>query len=75
MSAILVATLVGTYLDLYFVGKGYYSFPHRPMPAVFSIHVFYTLIGVPIISGGFLYLCSKMKILQRVLLIFLLSLF
>lgn len=50
-----LASLLGTYLDLYFVGKGLYQFPHRPLPEIFSIHIIFTLIGLPILTMLFLY--------------------
>ncbi|KDE47303.1 hypothetical protein DI43_09600 [Geobacillus sp. CAMR12739] len=40
MASALLASWAGTYLDLYFVGKGLYTFPKRPFPSVFSIDIF-----------------------------------
>ena len=34
---VFLAILLGTYLDLYFVGKKMYMFPMRPFPEVFSL--------------------------------------
>ncbi|MGE6259735.1 CBO0543 family protein [Heyndrickxia sporothermodurans] len=73
--AILLASLVGTYLDLYFIGKGYYSFPKRPFPNIFSINILFTLIGLPLLISGFLYLCNVIKLWLKVWVIIILSLF
>ncbi|TMV49169.1 hypothetical protein FE783_15955 [Paenibacillus mesophilus] len=51
----MLASLLGTYLDLYFVGKGMYQFPHRLLPEIFSIHILFTLIGLPLLTMIFLY--------------------
>ncbi|WP_281177274.1 CBO0543 family protein [Peribacillus loiseleuriae] len=61
LPSILLASLLGTYLDLYFIGKGFYSFPIRPMSTVFSINIAFTLIGLPLLIGVFLYACNKMN--------------
>jgi hypothetical protein len=53
-----LASLLGTYLDLYFVGNGLYQFPHRLLPDIFSIHIGFTLIGLPILTMIFLYCLS-----------------
>nr|WP_282434270.1 CBO0543 family protein [Bacillus sp. DNRA2] len=47
LSTILFGSLVATYLDLYFVGHGLYSFPMRPFPEIFSINILFTLIVLP----------------------------
>jgi hypothetical protein len=49
-----LASLLGTYLDLYFVGKQVYQFPMRPFPSVFSINIAFTLVGLPIFVLFFL---------------------
>ncbi|MFJ5624049.1 CBO0543 family protein [Peribacillus loiseleuriae] len=61
LPSILLASLLGTYLDLYFIGKGFYCFPIRPMSTVFSINIAFTLIGLPLLIGVFLYACNKMN--------------
>ncbi|WP_338112629.1 CBO0543 family protein [Paenibacillus dendritiformis] len=53
--------MLGTYLDLYFVGKGLYHFPHRLLPEIFSIHIVFTLIGLPILTMVFLYSLSQVN--------------
>lgn len=47
LSTILFGSLVATYLDLYFVGLGMYSFPVRPFPGIFTINILFTLIVLP----------------------------
>ncbi|CAH0120834.1 CBO0543 family protein [Paenibacillus sp. CECT 9249] len=54
-----LASLVGTYLDLYFVGKGLYHFPHRLLPEIFPIHIVFTLIVLPLFTIVFLYCLSQ----------------
>lgn len=62
---VLVATLIGTYLDLYFVGKGLYSFPARPFSDSFTIHVGFTLIGLPLMVIVFLLICQKLNVIGK----------
>lgn len=45
-----LASLIGTFLDLYMVGKGYYQFPFRPFPEIFSINIGFTLIVLPFMT-------------------------
>lgn len=71
--AILFATLLGTYLDLLFVGKKLYEFPIRPFSEIFSINIAFTLIILPILTGVFLYLCDKMPKWNRLVFILFLS--
>ena len=61
LPSILFASLLGTYLDLYFVGKQFYEFPVRPFPDVFSINIAFTLIILPLLIWLFLYLADKMS--------------
>ncbi|WP_453996600.1 CBO0543 family protein [Bacillus nitroreducens] len=56
---LLLGILIGTYLDLYYVGKGLYSFPKRPFPEIFPVHVGFTLVGLPLM------LCVSLLISQR----------
>lgn len=73
--AIILASLLGTYLDLYFVGKGLYSFPIRPLPAIFSINITFTLVALPFLTAVFLIVCNRLKFWKQIILIILLSLF
>jgi hypothetical protein len=61
----LFASLLGTYLDLYFVGKKLYGFPVRPFPEIFSINIAFTLIGLPVITGIFLSFAKRMERWKR----------
>jgi hypothetical protein len=47
LAILLLASLIGTYLDLYFVGKGYYQFPQRLLPDIFPINIVFTLFILP----------------------------
>lgn len=47
LSILLLASLMGTYLDLYFVGKGFYVFPQRLLPDIFTINIVFTLFILP----------------------------
>ncbi|MFD0713547.1 CBO0543 family protein [Paenibacillus sp. GCM10027626] len=69
-----LASLLGTYSDLYFVGKGLYHFPHRLLPDIFSIHIVFTLIGLPILTMVVLYCLSQVNKWWRAGLILLVSL-
>ena len=73
LPAILFAALLGTYLDLYFVGKDLYAFPVRPFPEVFSINILFTLLILPLLTWFFLYLADKMARWKRLIFILLLS--
>ncbi len=72
---ILYASLLGTYLDLYFVGKHVYEFPIRPFPEVFSINIAFTLFILPLTIWAFLFLVDKMLIWSRLVFILILSIF
>ncbi|WP_304625746.1 CBO0543 family protein [Sporosarcina sp. JAI121] len=49
LPSVLLASLLGTYLDLYFVGKRLYEFPVRPFAEIFSINIAFTLIVLPLL--------------------------
>ncbi|WP_244440987.1 CBO0543 family protein [Neobacillus jeddahensis] len=50
---------MGTYLDLYFVGKQFYQFPHRPFPEIFSINIAFTLVGLPVLIFVYLWCITQ----------------
>lgn len=50
----LLAALLGTYLDLLFVGRSLYHFPNRPFEGVFSINILFTLLILPVSMMNFL---------------------
>lgn len=72
---ILLATLLGTYLDLFFVGKGQYSFPMRPLPEIFSINIAFTLISLPLLVYFILLLCRTFPVWKKAVVITVISLF
>lgn len=74
LSTILVASLLGTYLDLFFVGKGIYAFPQRLMPNIFQINIVFTLLGLPILVCIFLIFCNLLRSWQKVWFILIISL-
>ncbi|WP_420798555.1 CBO0543 family protein [Paenibacillus dendritiformis] len=45
--------------------KGLYHFPHRLLPEIFSIHIVFTLIGLPILTMVFLYSLSQVNRLGK----------
>ncbi|EKN65290.1 hypothetical protein BABA_20881 [Neobacillus bataviensis LMG 21833] len=57
----MLASLLGTYLDLYFVGKDLYQFPMRPFPEIFSINIAFTLVGLPLLVLIFLRTVSQVN--------------
>ncbi|WP_346729039.1 CBO0543 family protein [Lederbergia citrea] len=72
-STILIASLLGTYLDLYFVGKNMYEFPIRPFSTIFSINIAFTMVGLPLLTWMFLFLMNRLNRWKRLVLIFTLS--
>lgn len=72
--ALLLASLIGTYLDLVFVGIGMYSFPKRIFPEVFSINIVFTLIGLPLFVSIFLLLMNRLNVWKKAVLILVVSL-
>jgi hypothetical protein len=61
----LLASLIGTYLDLYFVGKGLYSFPRRLFPDIFTINIGFTLIVLPLFTFILLFIMNIITSLKR----------
>ncbi|KAA9014613.1 hypothetical protein F4V44_23350 [Niallia endozanthoxylica] len=68
------ASLIGTYLDLYFVGKGMYEFPSRPLPELFAINIGFTLVGLPASVILLLYFLSRLNKWGKLTVILLVSL-
>ena len=75
LTAMILASLIGTYLDLLFVGAGMYSFPKRFMPAVFPIHILFTLCILPLCSFIFLFISRRLLLFHRSLFLLICSLF
>ncbi|WP_462411785.1 CBO0543 family protein [Neobacillus sp. Marseille-QA0830] len=61
LSTALMAILLGTYLDLYYVGKGLYYFPYRPFPEIFPINILFNLLILPVFIIIFLFLTSQIN--------------
>ncbi|MBT2706831.1 hypothetical protein J7I91_02775 [Pseudomonas sp. ISL-84] len=70
----LLASLLGTYLDLYYVGKELYDFPIRPLPSIFTINIGFTLLVLPITMILLLKIMQRCKSWLRVLLVLFISL-
>lgn len=73
LPAILLAMLLATYLDLFFVGKQLYEFPVRPFPDVFSINIGFTVFILPLFMWLFLDLADKMSRWSRLVFTLLIS--
>ncbi|MGX6444249.1 CBO0543 family protein [Neobacillus sp. K501] len=58
---VLLAALLGTYLDLYLVGTKMYMFPVRPIPEVFSINIAFNLAALPIMIFVYLHLMNQVN--------------
>lgn len=74
LPCMLLSSLLGTYLDLYFTGIGIYSFPKRLLPDIFSIHIGFTLFILPALTACFLLISNRINIAQKICFILLLSL-
>lgn len=61
----LLACVIGTYLDLYFVGKGFYSFPSRLFPDTFNINIVFTLGILPLFTFLLILAMKKMSPFTR----------
>ena len=61
LPVLLFSSLYGTYLDLYFVGKGLYSFPMRPLSDIFTINMAFTLIGLPLLTIFVIFIYRKVN--------------
>ena len=71
---VFLAILLGTSLDLYFVGKKMYMFPIRPFPEVFSFNIGFTFVALPILVLVYLNMMNRVSKWGRVGIILLLSL-
>jgi hypothetical protein len=69
----LFASLVGTYLDLIFVGKGMYHFPARLFPEIFTINIVFTLVILPLFTILFLLVVKKIQPFPRFIMILFIS--
>jgi hypothetical protein len=72
--AVVLASLIGTYLDLYLVGINMYRFPIRPFPEIFSINIAFTLGALPILMVLYLKMMTLVNRWGRLGIVFFLSL-
>jgi hypothetical protein len=70
----LVATLLGTILDLYFVERKFYQFPLRPLPDIFSFNIVYTFVVLPVFVLFYLRIMDQVNKWGKVGIILFLSL-
>ncbi|WP_052659421.1 CBO0543 family protein [Bacillus alveayuensis] len=75
IATVLLASLLGTYLDLLLVHSGFYTFPKRLFPKLFSINILFTLVILPIITTSFLMVMSKIHPFVRPLLLLIIGIF
>ncbi|MCM3724091.1 hypothetical protein M3226_00030 [Neobacillus cucumis] len=50
LGSMVLSSLLGTYSDLYFVGKNFYHFPLRPFQKIFTINLAFTLVALPLMT-------------------------
>lgn len=74
VSTIILASLIGTYLDLLLVGAGLYSFPSRPFSEIFTINILFTLCILPLFSLIIIFVLKRLHKLLRYLFLFICSL-
>jgi hypothetical protein len=60
-----LAIIIGTYLDLYFVGIGMYSFPQRLFPEIFTINIAFTLVILPLFTYLVMLIIEKLTPIKR----------
>ncbi|MCR2820947.1 CBO0543 family protein [Lederbergia panacisoli] len=66
---IAIAALLGTFLDFYYVSNGYYEFPIRPFPEVFSVNIGFTFFILPFMTWLYLLLMKKINKIERLIVI------
>lgn len=57
----LLASVIGTFFDDYFVKQRLYAFPLRPFPEIFSVNIAFTLVGLPIFVMIFLHYMNQVN--------------
>ncbi|WP_152658539.1 CBO0543 family protein [Oceanobacillus sp. CFH 90083] len=67
--AALFSSIIGTYLDLFFVGIGMYHFPMRLFPDIFTVNIAFTLLILPVSVILFLYVANRMLFLPRCMMV------
>ena len=66
---ILFSSIIGTFLDAFFVAKQMYSFPVRPFSSIFSINIGFTLFVLPILTTIFIQISKTLSTVSRILFI------
>ncbi|MEK4497453.1 hypothetical protein FJR70_12085 [Bacillus tropicus] len=69
VTTILLSSIIGTYLDAFFVAKQIYSFPVRPFPSIFSVNIGFTLFVLPILTTIFIQISKRLSTVSRILFI------
>jgi hypothetical protein len=72
--AMILASVIGTFLDHYFVKSQLYEFPFRPFPEFFSVNIIFTFLGLPIFVMVFLHYMTRVNSWGKAGLIIFLSL-
>ncbi|UOQ42858.1 hypothetical protein MUN89_12895 [Halobacillus salinarum] len=65
----LLAAIIATTLDLILISKGLYSFPVRPFPEVFDIHIGFTLVLLPLSTVFLLFVFKYSTRLERMIML------
>lgn len=71
--SMILASWLGTYLEIILTGKQYYTFIERPFPDIFSIDIRFTLIGIPLLTLVVLSILNTMNLIQKSLFLMVLS--
>ena len=71
----MLAALMGTYLDLLLVGAGLYFFPKRLFSEIFTINILFTVCILPLCTLILLFILKRLKPSLRYLFLFICSLF
>ncbi|WP_243870697.1 CBO0543 family protein [Bacillus albus] len=66
---ILFSSIIGTWLDAFFVAKQIYSFPVRPFSSIFSVNIGFTLFVLPILTTVFIQISKTLSAVSRILFI------
>jgi len=72
--AIIIAIVIGTCLDVYFVNKGLYTFPIRPFPEIFKINIAFAFLGLPLLVLMYLWIMKQVTYWGKMGIILFLSL-
>ncbi|MGG0456101.1 CBO0543 family protein [Bacillus mycoides] len=64
-----LSSIIGTYLDAFFINKQLYSFPVRPFSSIFSVNIAFTLFVLPILTASFIQISKTLSTVSRTLFI------